>query len=124
MNGALIVNAREVLTRYSFKLGETRVSLRDVTHFEADCKYVTVHAAGREYLTCATLLQIEAFLGEQVLRVHRSVLVMRQRVRAITYETRTMTLHGLDKPVRASRRRWATLRSAVCKAATRPGCSA
>jgi two-component system, LytTR family, response regulator AlgR len=51
------------------------VPVSEVRYFEADQKYVTAHAAEREYLIEESLVRLEARLGTEFARVHRKLLV-------------------------------------------------
>jgi two-component system, LytTR family, response regulator AlgR len=60
-----------------------RVPLADVLYLKAELKYVTLRTATHSYVLDDPLTDLEARLGERVLRVHRNALVAKQAVRAL-----------------------------------------
>jgi two-component system LytT family response regulator len=56
------------------------VKLEEVTHFEADEKYVSVHTDKEIHLTEQSLLQLEPKLPDSFLRVHRSIIINKNYV--------------------------------------------
>lgn len=57
------------------------VSVEDARYLKAEAKYVTlVTADGQEYLLDDTLVKLEEELGDLVLRIHRSCLIMRHAI--------------------------------------------
>jgi DNA-binding LytR/AlgR family response regulator len=62
--------------------GRTQVALEDIECLEADRNYINVHTAQRSYLLRQTLASLEQSLNSEVfLRVHRSVIVNRRKIR-------------------------------------------
>ncbi len=62
--------------------GRTRVRIDDIECLEADRNYVSVHTPQRSYLVRQTLGSLEASLrSETFLRIHRSTIVNRNRIR-------------------------------------------
>jgi hypothetical protein len=62
--------------------GRTRVALVDIECLEADRNYINVHTPERSYLLRQTLASLEKSLHpEQFLRVHRSTIVNRCKIR-------------------------------------------
>jgi DNA-binding LytR/AlgR family response regulator len=62
--------------------GRTRVRIEDIECLEADRNYVSVHTPQRSYLVRQTLGSLEASLrSETFLRIHRSTIVNRNRIR-------------------------------------------
>jgi DNA-binding LytR/AlgR family response regulator len=62
--------------------GRTRVRIEDIESLEADRNYVSVHTPQRSYLVRQTLGSLEASLrSETFLRIHRSTIVNRNRIR-------------------------------------------
>ena len=62
--------------------GRTRVRIEDIECLEADRNYVSVHTPQRSYLVRQTLGSLEASLrAETFLRIHRSTIVNRNRIR-------------------------------------------
>ena len=56
------------------------VKLEEVTHFEADEKYVSVHTNKEVHLTEQSLSQLEQKLPDYFLRIHRSIIINRNYV--------------------------------------------
>lgn len=103
----LPVRAESEPTRLLTRIGarEILIPLDDVVAIEADGVYVAVHA-DRRYLVRRPLAELEQALGARFVRVHRSWLVRRDRIREVraTRRGRALVLDtGLIVPV--SRRR-------------------
>ena len=60
-----------------------RLSLKDIRWLEAERDYVRVHMKGRALLVNALLGEMEKALGDGFLRIHRSAIVRKDKVRAI-----------------------------------------
>lgn len=77
---------RQELTAISVKTGHKilLVSLDEISHFEADDKYVFLATTeGQKYLTNYTLSTLESRLPPRFLRVSRSVIVNRNQIREL-----------------------------------------
>lgn len=70
------------MTSITVKKGDKLIFIKldEVTHFEADEKYVTVHTSKENHLIEQSLSQLEMKLPENFLRVHRSVIVNMNQV--------------------------------------------
>ena len=80
------VQPKQELTSISVKSGHKilLLSLNEVSHFEADDKYVfLLTTEGQKYLTSYTLSVLEARLPAQFLRVSRSVIVNKTLIREL-----------------------------------------
>jgi two-component system LytT family response regulator len=64
------------------------VPIDDIDWIEAADYYVEVHAGARSYLMRETMQRLETLLDERFVRIHRSRLVNRARVREIRWENR------------------------------------
>lgn len=51
------------------------IPVSEITHFQADNKYVTAYLPGREELLEESLKQLEEEFGQRLLRIHRNALV-------------------------------------------------
>ncbi|HLL25716.1 MAG TPA: LytTR family DNA-binding domain-containing protein, partial [Kofleriaceae bacterium] len=76
--------------RLSIRDGDTivYVPIEDIDWIEAADYYVEVHTRGQSYLMRETLHRLQAQLDERFVRIHRSRLVNRDRVRAVRSEGR------------------------------------
>lgn len=70
-----------------YRGGVQRIALSDVYYFRADSKYVLVRHKGGESLLEDPLISLEERFSDELLRIHRSILV------------RISTLSGLEKTV-------------------------
>ncbi|GEL10586.1 DNA-binding response regulator [Flavobacterium glycines] len=70
------------MTSITVKKGEKLIFIKldEITHFEADEKYVTVYTNKESHLIEQSLSQLEMRLPENFLRVHRSVIVNMNQV--------------------------------------------
>lgn len=70
------------MTSITVKKGDKLIFIKldEVTHFEADEKYVIVHTSKENHLIEQSLSQLEMKLPENFLRVHRSVIVNMNQV--------------------------------------------
>jgi len=70
------------VTSITVKKGDKLVFIKldEVTHFEADEKYVTVHTNKESHLLEQSLSQLELKLPEYFIRVHRSVILNKNQV--------------------------------------------
>ena len=60
-----------------------RLSLTDIRWLQAEGDYVRVHMNGHAHLVNALLGEMERALGDEFLRIHRSAIVRKDKVRAI-----------------------------------------
>ena len=60
-----------------------RIPLPELVYLRAEMKYVTLRTREHSYVLDDSLGELEQRLGEAVIRIHRSVLVARQAVRAL-----------------------------------------
>ncbi|MBQ0957688.1 response regulator transcription factor [Ideonella sp. 4Y11] len=60
-----------------------RIPLSELVYLRAEMKYVTLRTRSHSYVLDDSLGELEQRLGEAVIRIHRSVLVARQAVRAL-----------------------------------------
>lgn len=99
------------------------VAIADVTHFAADCKYVTAYYPGGQLLLDDTLIELEAEFSDLFVRIHRSTLVARSKIRAVKSfkfgESRRFIaaeVEGVAEPLRIARRLKSTVRDAMLNA--------
>jgi two-component system LytT family response regulator len=64
------------------------VPIDDIDWVEAADYYVEIHTAGRSYLMRETMQRLQAQLDDRFVRIHRSRLVNRERVRELRSESR------------------------------------
>lgn len=109
-------------TELSQKIGNQfkTVSIADVTHFSADCKYVTAFYPDGQLLLDDTLTELEAEFGDLFVRVHRSTLVARAKIRAIKWipngRFSVIEVEDVADPLRIARRLKKTVRDAMLQA--------
>lgn len=94
------------------------VALADLTHLRADHKYVEAHGGGQVAVLDETLAKLEAEFGDTLLRIHRSVLVVRSKAVAVERDTESgdrywMHVEGEIEPLPVSRRYVARVREAL-----------
>lgn len=96
------------------------VAIVDVTHFAADCKYVTAFYPGGQLLLDDTLIELEAEFSDLFVRIHRSTLVARSKIRAVKWvqigRFTVVEVEGVAEPLRAARRLKSSVRDAMLKA--------
>jgi len=83
------------------------IPLDEITHFQADNKYVVAFHNGREIVVDDTLKALEDQLGDDFLRIHRNCLVAKQfiqRLERFQAGQSHMRLLGVDEPLMVSRR--------------------
>ena len=66
----------------------TYVPVEDIDWVEAADYYVEIHAGARSYLMRETMQRLQAQLDDRFVRIHRSRLVNRDRVREVKWESR------------------------------------
>jgi two-component system LytT family response regulator len=76
--------------RLAIRDGEaiTYVPIEDIDWVEAADYYVEIHAGARSYLMRETMQRLQAQLDDRFVRIHRSRLVNRDRVREVKWEPR------------------------------------
>lgn len=133
--GALLPASAETLARINpesrryLSISErgrlTLVPLADVIYLRAELKYITVRTEVREYLLEESLTRLEEEFAAQFVRVHRSVLVARDRIggfekAAVAHEADgdggaqwQVVLRGVAERVPVSRRQWAAVKELV-----------
>ncbi len=100
-----------------------RLPVHEVVYFKAEMKYVTVRTPRHSHLLAGSLVDLQARLAGQFLRVHRNALVALRCLRALerapadrSQEDRwQLRLEGVDEVLAVSRRQLAAVR-AVFKA--------
>ncbi len=104
-------------SRLAIKDGSRVVFLRtdEIDWIEAADYYVQIHAGGKSYLHRETMMSLERRLdGEQFVRIHRSAIVNRRRIRELSSSRReaTVVLEGgaTLKVARSQRDKLAALR--------------
>lgn len=77
-------------TKLTIRDGDAVVFVRvdDIDWIEAADYYVEIHTADRSYLMRETMQRLAAMLDERFLRIHRSRLINRERVREVRWESR------------------------------------
>jgi two-component system LytT family response regulator len=85
-------------TRLSIRDGDSIVfvPVDEIDWIEAADYYVEIHAGGRSYLMRETMQRLQEQLDERFVRIHRSRLVNRDRVRELRTEGRGETVAILD----------------------------
>jgi two-component system LytT family response regulator len=78
------------LTKLTIRDGDAIVfvPIDDIDWIEAADYYVEIHAGGRSYLMRESLQRLQTMLDDRFLRIHRSRLVNRDRVREVRWENR------------------------------------
>ena len=78
-------------TKLSIRDGDSIifVPVQDIDWIEAADYYVEIHTGPRSYLMRETMQRLQAMLDDRFVRIHRSRLVNRERVREIRWENRT-----------------------------------
>lgn len=96
----------------------TLVPLTEVIYLKAELKYVTVHACAGEYLVEESLAQLEEEFGDFFVRVHRSCLVARDRIRGFERAAGddaeaawVVVLDGCQERLTVSRRQWTQVKA-------------
>ena len=85
------VSERAPASRLAIKDGSRVVFLRteEIDWIEAADYYVQIHAGGKSYLHRETMMSLERRLdGEQFVRIHRSAIVNRRRIRELSSSRR------------------------------------
>jgi two-component system, LytTR family, response regulator len=73
------------------------LDLDNISHFEADDKYVFAHCLdGKKYLTQKTLTILEEFLPDNFLRIHRSSIINTQHIRAINKDFKSRYILSMN----------------------------
>lgn len=92
------------MTSITVKKGEKLifVKLDEVTHFEADDKYVSVHTSKETHLSEQSLLQLTLKLPENFLQVHRSVIVNTNYIEEIQKYFNSRFMIRLNNPLKTS----------------------
>ena len=89
------------------------IPVNEITHFQADNKYVTAYLTGREELLEESLKQLEEEFGPRLLRIHRNALVSLKALEGLEKDAEGrcyVTLHGLGRGPEISRRHLARVR--------------
>ena len=94
------------------------VPVADVIYLKAELKYVTVRTGDREHLLEEALTTLEQEFGAIFVRIHRSCLIARRRVRGFERVTDedgegagwAVILDGTDERLPVSRRQWPTVK--------------
>jgi two-component system LytT family response regulator len=93
------------------------VPIDDIDWVEAADYYVEIHAGSRSYLMRETMQRLQAMLDERFVRIHRSRLVNRDRVREVRWENRgemvVVTTSGVSLKVARSCRAKLDVRTKV-----------
>ncbi|MFO1362399.1 MAG: LytTR family DNA-binding domain-containing protein [Burkholderiales bacterium] len=116
------VQAGQVPRRF-FSIGERGkillVSVADVVYLKAELKYVTVRTADREHLLEEALTGLEQEFAGIFVRIHRSCLVARRRIRGFERVTDedgegagwAVILDGVAEKLPVSRRQWPAVKA-------------
>jgi two-component system response regulator AlgR len=89
------------------------IPFSEITHFQADNKYVTAYLLGREELLEESLKQLEEEYGERLLRIHRNALVNLKALEGMEKDSEGrcyVTLQGAGRGPEISRRHLAEVR--------------
>ena len=95
------------------------VSVADIVYLKAELKYVTIHTAERQYLLEEALSTLEQEFGGTFVRIHRSCLVARGRVRGFERVVDedgegagwAVVLEGAADRLPVSRRQWPVVKT-------------
>ena len=94
------------------------VPVSEVLYLRAELKYVTLKTVEREYLIEESLTALEQEFGESFVRIHRSCLVARDRVRGFERASESeegagwaIVLEGCEEKLPVSRRMWTQVKS-------------
>jgi two-component system response regulator AlgR len=116
------VQAGQVPRRF-FSVGERGkiflVPVADVVYLKAELKYVTVRTADKEHLLEESLTGLEQEFAGIFVRIHRSCLVARRRIRGFERVTDedgegagwAVILDGVPERLPVSRRQWPTVKA-------------
>jgi two-component system response regulator AlgR len=116
------VQAGQVPRRF-FSVGERGkillVPVADVVYLKAELKYVTVRTADKEHLLEEALTGLEEEFAGIFVRIHRSCLVARRRIRGFERVTDgdgegagwAVILEGVPEKLPVSRRQWPTVKA-------------
>jgi two-component system response regulator AlgR len=116
------VQAGQVPRRF-FSVGERGkillVPVADVVYLKAELKYVTVRTADKEHLLEEALTGLEQEFAGIFVRIHRSCLVARRRIRGFERVTDedgegagwAVILEGVPEKLPVSRRQWPTVKA-------------
>lgn len=106
---------REELTTTGYAKKSVKVS--ELTHLQADSKYIEAHHAGGSILLDETLMALEEEFGDKLLRIHRSTLVVRSKALEIERIDGRHRLHveGVIGTLPVSRRYAASVRRGLQK---------
>ena len=98
----------------------TLVPLGEGIYLKAELKSVTVHSSSGEYLVEESLAKLEEEFGDFFIRVHRSCLVARNRIRGFEKATGedadagwAVVLDGCQERLPVSRRQWTLVKALV-----------
>jgi two-component system response regulator AlgR len=96
------------------------VAIESVTHFTADCKYVSARHPHGELLLDDTLTKLEAEFGDRFVRIHRNTLVARSMIRSMKWsqaiKSDVVIVEGVAEPLRVARRQKLVVRDAMINA--------
>lgn len=83
------------------------VETKDITHFTAEAKYVTVHSPYGELLFDGTLKALEEEFNDDFIRIHRSFLVRKCLLSDFRWKGNnwTVRIHGTTITLPVSRRK-------------------
>lgn len=92
------------MTSITVKKGDKLIFIKldEVTHFEADEKYVSVHTNKESHLTEHSLLQLEPKLPDCFLRVHRSIIINKNYVAEVQKYFNSRFVIRLNNPKKTS----------------------
>ncbi len=92
---------RERPTKLSIRDGDSVVfvPVEDIDWIEAADYYVEIHTGPRSYLMRESLQRLEVLLDDRFIRIHRSRLVNRERVREVRWENRSKMVVVTDTGV-------------------------
>lgn len=89
------------------------IPVHEISHFQADQKYVSVWYQGCEYLLDEPLKALEDEFAEQFIRIHRNALIARHRLVALEKTASgglAAVVEGVDRALEVSRRHAAKVR--------------
>jgi two-component system response regulator AlgR len=97
------------------------VPVADIVYLKAELKYVTIRTAEREILIEESLASLEQEFGAMFVRIHRSCLVARARIRSVERvidesgegASWAVSLDGLGGRLAVSRRQWPIVKALV-----------
>ena len=106
LNRAQLESQKEASIQYQLGSNTRQLLVSEVLYIEADDKFSKVFHHGGEVLLDTSLKQLELKYPQQLLRIHRKILINQNKLDALfnTEQGLFVSLTGLDKRLEVSRR--------------------